>query len=131
MFFIQQVLDLALNNNSYGTNGFCLTIRDRELEKQRTQCVEMPAARGYGTFSAGVKTWSHTAVDVKVERLSYVVCEKHAKLWQRLVALQMPWEVADTVRLQVLQDVSFVANSGTMLAILGSSGKGAFRLFCK
>ncbi|XP_041352326.1 ATP-binding cassette sub-family G member 8-like isoform X2 [Gigantopelta aegis] len=84
----------------------------------------MPAGRGYGTFSASDNTWSHTAIDVRVDCLSYVVSEKPAQLWQRLVALQMPWETSATVRKQVLQDVSFSVNSGTMLAILGSSGSG-------
>ncbi|KAJ8308063.1 hypothetical protein KUTeg_012937 [Tegillarca granosa] len=72
-------------------------------------------------FSSGQRP----SIDLKVENLSYVVNPKNLSIFQRISALQLPWEwINDSEPHQVLDKVSFSAKSGQMLAILGSSGSG-------
>lgn len=65
----------------------------------------------------------HASIDVRVEGLSYRVSEQPVAWWERMAALQMPWECRDKAPvLQVLKDVAFTVRSGQMLAIMGNSG---------
>lgn len=63
------------------------------------------------------------SVNIGVENLNYTVNPKNLSVWQRISALQFPWEwTNDSEPRAVLKNVSFAVTSGKMLAILGSSG---------
>ncbi|XP_060071936.1 ATP-binding cassette sub-family G member 8-like [Ylistrum balloti] len=65
------------------------------------------------------------SVDIGVENLNYTVNPKNMSIWQRVSALQFPWEwTNDSEPRTVLKNVSFSVTSGKMLAVLGSSGSG-------
>ncbi|XP_067681293.1 ATP-binding cassette sub-family G member 8-like [Haliotis asinina] len=76
-------------------------------------------------FTVDLNYNKHAPVDVRVEDLSYTVSDRPVKIWQRLAALQMPWEWLEEPQTKlVLRNISFAVKNGKMLAIMGSSGSG-------
>ncbi|CAG5129683.1 unnamed protein product [Candidula unifasciata] len=64
-------------------------------------------------------------IDVHVKNLNYTITDKPGSWWQKLTHLQMPWEWMEKGRINhVLQDISFTAKSGQLMAIMGGSGSG-------
>ncbi|XP_064623531.1 ATP-binding cassette sub-family G member 8-like [Lineus longissimus] len=78
-----------------------------------------------GLRSTNMEQPHHETV-LRVDNLIYEVDETSVSIIHRLAAFQMPWEwcQGSTSRVRVLNDVSFTATGGHMLAILGSSGSG-------
>lgn len=62
-------------------------------------------------------------IDLTVNKLNYTVNPKNLNFFQKLSTLQMPWEATENSGPQkILDNVTFTAKSGQLLAIMGSSG---------
>ena len=62
-------------------------------------------------------------IDLTVNNLCYTVNPKNLNFFQKLSTLQMPWELTESSKPHhILDNVTFTAKSGQLLAIMGSSG---------
>ncbi|BFZ11827.1 hypothetical protein BsWGS_14867 [Bradybaena similaris] len=64
-------------------------------------------------------------IDLRVQNLNYTITDRPGSWWQKITNLQMPWEWMEKGRVNhVLQEISFTAKNGQLLAIMGGSGSG-------
>lgn len=70
-----------------------------------------------------INTNKRLQIDLAVDKLCYTVNPKNLNFFQKLSTLQMPWEATENSGPQkILDNVTFTAKSGQLLAIMGSSG---------
>ena len=70
-----------------------------------------------------IETNRRLQIDLAVKNLCYTINPKNLNFFQKLSTLQMPWELTESSKPhQILDNVTFTAKSGQLLAIMGSSG---------
>lgn len=97
--------------------------QQQQQEQQQQQQQEQTQNNAPESTIYTIETNRRLQIDLAVNNLCYTVNPKNLNFFQKLSTLQMPWELTESSKPhQVLDNVTFTAKSGQLLAIMGSSG---------
>lgn len=93
---------------------------EQQQQQQQQQQTQQNAAE---STIYTIETNRRLQIDLAVKNLCYTINPKNLNFFQKLSTLQMPWELTESSKPhQILDNVTFTAKSGQLLAIMGSSG---------